>query len=180
MNEGSKIRELRKNKGISMKQLGLMIGVSEQAISQYERGLRKIPLENKIKIAKALQVPINDIYTSANETINDKLGDFMNLGERIKKVRTKKKITQKQLAEMIGKNIRTVQKYESGDIEVPLENLFKISEALNIQINELYTPDNKTINDFKQDISSADDQTLIKELTERGYVVSRPLEKNIK
>lgn len=61
----------------------------------------------------------------------------MKVGERIKKVRTKKKITQKQLAEMIGKNIRTVQKYESGDIEVPLENLFKISEALNVSVTFL-------------------------------------------
>lgn len=58
----------------------------------------------------------------------------MKTGERIKKIRTKKKITQKQLAEMIGKNIRTIQKYESGDIEVPLESLFKISDALDINV----------------------------------------------
>lgn len=104
----------------------------------------------------------------------------MNIGENIKKYRKEKNITQKELAEKINKNIRTIQKYEAGKVEnIPYLVVDDIAKALQVPINELYTPDNKTINEFKQDISSADDQTLIKELTERGYVVSRPLEKNI-
>lgn len=91
MNEGSKIRELRKSKGISMKQLGSMIGVSEQAISQYERGLRKIPLENKVKIAKALDIPLNELHQATDETINDLVNmlpnpdDNLSIDEAVKK-----------------------------------------------------------------------------------------------
>lgn len=61
----------------------------------------------------------------------------MKTGEKIKKIRTKKKITQKQLAEMINKNIRTIQKYESGEIEIPLESLFKLSDALGVSVTYL-------------------------------------------
>lgn len=58
---GQKIREIRKSKKISSKELGDFVGVSEQAISQYERGLRNIPLENLIKISKALRVTISEL-----------------------------------------------------------------------------------------------------------------------
>lgn len=92
----------------------------------------------------------------------------MNIGEKIKKYRKENKITQKQLAELINKNIRTIQKYEANEIEIPLGNLVKISKYLNLPIDIL---------EFKQDISNIEDDALIKELIKRGYVVSRPLEK---
>ena len=59
MNTGNKIRYERKKQGLSMKQLGKMIGLSEQAISQYERGVRKISFDTLKKISKALEVPIS-------------------------------------------------------------------------------------------------------------------------
>ncbi|MDY4822384.1 MAG: helix-turn-helix transcriptional regulator [Candidatus Onthovivens sp.] len=61
----------------------------------------------------------------------------MNIGENIKKYRKEKKITQKLLAHLINKNIRTVQKYENGEIEPPLEVLINISEVLKVTVNEL-------------------------------------------
>lgn len=75
-------------------------------------------------------------------------GDTLNTGENIKKYRKEKKVTQKQLAEKIGKNIRTVQKYESGEIEVPLESLFKISEALDIPLKSITQIDNNYIDNL--------------------------------
>ena len=40
------------------------------------------------------------------------------IGERIKLLRKRKGISQGRLAAMLGKSIRTVQKYETGEIEV--------------------------------------------------------------
>ena len=51
MKTGELIRKYRKKKQLTMKQLGEKIDVSEQAISQYERGLRNVNLETLIKIA---------------------------------------------------------------------------------------------------------------------------------
>lgn len=61
MKTGELIRKYRKSKKITMKALGEEIGVSEQAISQYERGTRKPSLEILIKISDALNVSINDL-----------------------------------------------------------------------------------------------------------------------
>ena len=70
MNTGEKIRKIRKSKNLSMKQLGNLVNLSEQAISQYERGLRKISLENILKISEVLQVPLKELYIAEDEEIN--------------------------------------------------------------------------------------------------------------
>ncbi|WP_297132976.1 helix-turn-helix domain-containing protein [Terrisporobacter sp.] len=89
--------------------------------------------------------------------------------EKIKQIRTNKKITQKQLAELINKNIRTVQKYESGEIDIPLESIYEISKALKVDIEEIYNPNdklNKFVTGLKailyegKDENDKDDDTL--------------------
>ncbi|MCL1918542.1 MAG: helix-turn-helix transcriptional regulator [Peptococcaceae bacterium] len=58
---GSFLREIRKDQKISMRELGEVIGMSEQAISQYERGVR--PLRHSIaeKIAEALGTSVSRV-----------------------------------------------------------------------------------------------------------------------
>ncbi len=55
---GSIIREERKAQGLTMKELGGIIGVSEQAISQYELGKRAIKYEVLEKIAAAFGMSV--------------------------------------------------------------------------------------------------------------------------
>ena len=61
----------------------------------------------------------------------------MSIGENIKKVRKDNKLTQKQLAELIDKKERTIQKYEKGDIIPPIDVLNKICSELGITLTEL-------------------------------------------
>lgn len=61
MNIGENIRSIRKRKKLTLKALGIKVGLSEQAIGQYERGDRNPSIEILNKIAVALGVPINDI-----------------------------------------------------------------------------------------------------------------------
>ena len=56
MKVGENIRKLRKNKKLTLKDLGLKVDLSEQAIGQYERGDRTPNLEILNKIAEALDV----------------------------------------------------------------------------------------------------------------------------
>lgn len=59
---GEQMRIIRKEKNMTMKQLALEIGLTEQAISQYERGVRKPNKEILDKICNTLNVNINDLY----------------------------------------------------------------------------------------------------------------------
>lgn len=61
----------------------------------------------------------------------------MSVGENIKEYRKNKKITQKQLAELINKNDRTIQKYEKGEIIPPIPVIEEIAKALNCEYTDL-------------------------------------------
>lgn len=55
---GDKIRKLRKEKGLTQKQLGELCGIADSNIRKYESGKQNPKLETLQKIAKALDVPI--------------------------------------------------------------------------------------------------------------------------
>jgi len=46
-------------------------------------------------------------------------------------------MTQSEFAESLNKSLRTVQKYESGDIDIPLSALYDISEVLDTTVSSL-------------------------------------------
>ncbi|MDH2337508.1 helix-turn-helix domain-containing protein [Clostridium perfringens] len=59
MNLGFKIRHFRKLRNLTLKELGTMVGVSEQAIGQYERNQREPNLVMLNKIALNLDIPVS-------------------------------------------------------------------------------------------------------------------------
>ena len=59
------------------------------------------------------------------------------VGERIAQIRKYNRINQSDLADKLGKSLRTVQKYESGEIDIPLSTLAEIAEVLNTTLNYL-------------------------------------------
>ena len=73
------------------------------------------------------------------------------LGLRIKEFRKFRKMTQEQLAELIGIEPHNVSKIEIGKNYPTPENLAKIALALNIEIHELFMFDNgpKPIEEIK-------------------------------
>lgn len=55
---GNRIREIRKAKGLTMKQLGEAVGVAESTISHYEVGRRQLDNEMLLKISEFLGVTV--------------------------------------------------------------------------------------------------------------------------
>jgi len=76
------------------------------------------------KIEKLLSISITDL----------KGGDSMN---RIKKIREKRGLTQKQLSEMIMVNQSTVAMWETEKSVPRASNLLKLSNTLNCSVDEL-------------------------------------------
>ncbi|WP_285814846.1 helix-turn-helix domain-containing protein [Thomasclavelia cocleata] len=61
---GLNIRRLRQEKGLTIKELGNLCGISEPNMGNYERGVRNPKLETLKKIAKALQVDYSDLLAT--------------------------------------------------------------------------------------------------------------------
>ena len=59
------------------------------------------------------------------------------LGEKIKKYREEKKMTQVEVAEVLGVKPATISKYEAGALEPNIESLKKLAELFEISVDEL-------------------------------------------
>ena len=61
---GKKVKELRKQKGLSQEALALLCNLDRSYIGGVERGERNVSLINIYKIAKALNVPCDRFFIS--------------------------------------------------------------------------------------------------------------------
>lgn len=59
---GDKLREFRKQRGLSQEDLALKSGLHRTYISDIERGSRNLSLKNIEKIAKALGIKPQDLF----------------------------------------------------------------------------------------------------------------------
>ena len=75
----------------------------------------------------------------------------MTIGKNIKIKRKQTGITQKILADYIGKSLRMVQKYENDDVTPNIKTLQSIADALEIRLNDLLsvnvTDENELVKD---------------------------------
>ncbi len=77
------IRILRKEKNITMKQLGKMIGVSESAVSQYENGKRQPDIDTLIKIADFFNCSMDYLLRrTENRQLHFKINEAVRLTSR--------------------------------------------------------------------------------------------------
>lgn len=61
----------------------------------------------------------------------------MGIGTRIRELRRKARLTQKELGEKIGRTESSIRKYEKGLVEIPLSVLKDIASVLSVSINEI-------------------------------------------
>ena len=61
MPTGAKIKEIRKQKGLTQKQLGDLCGMADSAIRRYENGHANPKIETLKKIASALEVSLDSL-----------------------------------------------------------------------------------------------------------------------
>ena len=88
-NIGQRIREIRKSKNLTMLELGNRIGITENNISRYERGIIKdIPFENINKIAEALEVDL--YYLLTGEVLKDINKYIYEIEPMLKKIKLSK------------------------------------------------------------------------------------------
>ena len=72
---GENIKRIRKEKGLSQKELGQKLGVSQQMIGQYEKSNAVPKLETLQKIADALDVPLSELDDRSKSSLNIQIRD---------------------------------------------------------------------------------------------------------
>ena len=65
--------------------------------------------------------------------------DYTIIGERLKKARLDKKLTQEQLAEKLDVSVAFLSRAERGDVRINLSRIAQICDVLNISISTILT-----------------------------------------
>ena len=71
----NRIRDLRKAAGMTMKQLGAIIGVAESTMSQYETGKREPDFETLLKLGEYFGVTVD--YILGNDPVDPDLAEYL-------------------------------------------------------------------------------------------------------
>lgn len=58
---GVRVRTVREARGLTQKELAQRVGITQGALSNYERGKRDMAVSTVIAIAEALDVPVSQI-----------------------------------------------------------------------------------------------------------------------
>ena len=132
---GQKIKAIRKNAGLTQKELAQKMGLSFQSIAQWENDLRKPKIETLKKIADALECPI-DTFTT--DDFDEEIPSPALVSQKIHECRMAAGLTQQELAEKVGLDGATIGKYERGILKPKAETVKKITDALGINLMDLY------------------------------------------
>lgn len=136
MNIGERIRDSRKKKNLTQKQLAQKIHVSSQVMSNFERGYTEISAEQIKRIAEELDVTSDYLLGRSDDSELEGSG-VVEIGERISILREKKNISQKELADRINVNKSVMNRIESGERPVRDEELKSISTVLGVTADYL-------------------------------------------
>lgn len=139
---GNRIHNARKQKKMSMKKLGQLVGLHESTISRYEKGeIISLDIEKMKEFARALEV--NAAWLMGWDD------DNLKLGEQIRKMRIQKNLTIMEMANELDISADDLHSYETGARKIPFEMLKKISEYLGVEIGH-----NEGLNYTKKDDES--------------------------
>ena len=82
-----------------------------------------------------------------------------NIGVKIKELRKRNDMTQKQLAECLSKSERMIQKYESGEVQPSIKILKEISDKFGVDIKYFLTAEKNEITEIeKQQLITGEDE----------------------
>ncbi|WP_409297701.1 helix-turn-helix domain-containing protein [Peribacillus sp. SCS-26] len=115
MEVGKRIKQIRENKGLSVREFSDRLGISHTYLSRMENGKRPIKTEFLLKVAELLDTPIEDFYPDTHKkkiTVENDLDIFMLSREKS----NLDGYTDEQILEFIKKGKEILEKIEK-DVE---------------------------------------------------------------
>ena len=122
------LKEARKNHGFTQAEVARKLGVTFQAVSNYERGINNIDDETLARLCNLYEIPFQRTVDSIN---------YKEIAEKLKQARTKKKLTQSQVAERLGISVKTIRGYETGKVEIPVHQIQLLCGIYDIEVGSV-------------------------------------------
>lgn len=139
MDFGERLKQLRKDAGLTQDSIAEKLGVHNQTVSKWERGLLQPDISLLGNLADALGVSMEKLL-DCKEGEQTFKGTFstMQLGQSIAKNRIIKSESQQALATALGVSADTVSHWERGQTMPSAITLCAIAEHFDVPVSELY------------------------------------------
>jgi len=134
------LKDIREDHDLTQEKMAEILGVKRSTYSLWELGINIIPIDDLSNFADYFDLNIDYIVgLSKNRSNNGNKSNFdINiLGQNLKKLRKKNKLTQEEFGKLINVSQAAINKYESGKIQISFSNLYILSKKFNISIREL-------------------------------------------
>ena len=123
---GQKIKEIRLNRGMTLKEFGEIIDAPLSAVSNWEQGLN-LPNKKRLKQIADLE----------NQTVEEFTQPANNVGRKIKEIRLEKGMTLEEFGKLFNAGKSNVKKWEVG-INLPNpERLLTIAKLGGMTVEQL-------------------------------------------
>ena len=134
---GSRIHEKRKEITFTQKQVARVLNIGENAFVHYEKDRRKPTIEKLIQLAILFHTSIQYLVTGMEAKKDYDEENVTPFSERVKELRKKNHLTQKQAAAELGIRYTAYQAYEYGKSEPNLEHLQQLADLFDVTLDEL-------------------------------------------
>ena len=108
--------------------------------SLWELGINIIPIKHLCDFADYFNYTIDYVLglTNSKNKVNIIKGfNLKSLGKNMKEIRTKHKLSQENIANLLGITQACVARYENGLIEISTSNLYKFSKYFKVSLSKL-------------------------------------------
>ena len=131
----------RKQLGYSQNKIANELGISDQAVSNWERGVTFPDLSYLSDIAKVLNTNVLSLIIGKDKTINIKENinfDIQRFSQYLSKLRKSKKLTQNDLGKILGVSGQNISKFENGGFLPSIELLEKYAKYFGVSFLNIY------------------------------------------
>ena len=130
-----RLKDIREDNDLNQTEMAEILKTTQTNYSKWEKGTQLIPLKKLTILCNYFEVNMDYVIgITRNNSSNGKHNlDSRVIGERIKKLRSKYNITQKDLADLVKTSQSTISAYESGKtiiltaFALQIVNKYKIS-----------------------------------------------------
>lgn len=138
---GSNLKLARQNNNITQLSAAKKLGITNGALSGYERNYRKPEPEMIIKMAKLYEVSTDSLLGLSNHTTehlkNHAITPQLALHKNISDLRKEKKMSQAELAKILNVSSSTVAMWETGKRSIKNIDLKSIADFFNVSTDYL-------------------------------------------
>lgn len=126
MTLGKRIREFRKERELTLKELAKKIGISYSFLSAIERNIKKPSLPTIKQIADTLNIPVT--YLFSENSAEKKIGD------KLKLIREGRSLSISKLAELTDINEDRLNKIENNELQPDLDTIEILANTLDVTV----------------------------------------------